>query len=109
MSRSKRTPAGTFYSIKDDSVQIEGTGPQHKILDAAAKAYAATPQPLIVTSANDGDHMKGSLHYEDKALDLRVWHLSDPGRVASRIQDLLGDEYDVIAEGTHIHAEYDPA
>jgi hypothetical protein len=63
----------------------------------------------VVTSANDGQHMDGSKHYDDQALDLRVWHLPDPAHTARRLQRTLGEDYDVVYEDTHIHAEYDPA
>jgi len=114
----RETSTGTQFLLKDESVVYAGTEEQEAILDAAGKVYAATRQPLVVTSANDGEHMEGSLHYEDKALDLRVWHLEDHEQVAAHIQRLLGAEYDVLAEWraegdgevpSHIHAEYDPA
>jgi len=114
----QRTDAGTCYHLKDASVEISGTPAQEAILDAAAQVYAATEQPLVVTSAEDGEHMEGSLHYDAKALDLRVWDLGDHEEVAREIQVRLGDSYDVVAEWrveadgevpSHIHAEHDPA
>jgi len=114
----QRTDAGTCYHLKDASIEVSGTPAQEAILDAAAQVYAATEQPLVVTSGNDGEHMEGSKHYEDKALDLRVWDLGDHERAASQIQEILGGDYDVIAEWraqgdgevpSHIHAEHDPA
>ncbi len=114
----QRTDAGTCYHLKDASVEISGTPAQEAILDAAAQVYAATEQPLVVTSAEDGKHMEGSLHYDAKALDLRVWDLGDHEEVAREIQARLGGDYDVIAEWrvegdgevpSHIHAEHDPA
>lgn len=113
----QKTSDGTLYHLKDASVEVAGTPEQEAILDAAAKVYAATEQPLVVTSGNDGQHMRGSLHYDDLALDLRVWDLGDHEEAAAEIQDRLGDDYDVIAEWraegdgevpSHIHAEYDP-
>jgi hypothetical protein len=103
------TDSGTRFHLKDPSVEYKGSAAQEAILDAAAKVYAASPQPLVVTSANDGSHIDGSLHYEDRALDLRTWKIRDPGAAAAAIGELLGCGYDVIAEDTHIHAEHDPA
>jgi hypothetical protein len=114
----QRTESGTCYHLKDASVKMSGTPAQEAILDAAAQVYAATEQPLVVTSAEDGTHMEGSLHYDAKALDLRVWDLGDHERAAAQIQEILGRDYDVIAEWrvegevevpSHIHAEHDPA
>lgn len=112
------TNTGTRYCLKDESVEVKGTEAQHRILDAAAKIYAATAQPLVVTAGSDGDHMEGSLHYEHKALDLRVWELDDHEQTAAELQGVLGPDFDVVAEWrvegdgevpSHIHVEYDPA
>jgi len=112
------TKAGTTARLKDSSVDLEGTPQQEAILDAAGPLYALTPQDLVVTSANDGTHSVGSLHYEDLALDLRVWNVPDHERLARKLQQSLGTAYDVIAEWrihdgdrtpSHIHVEYDPS
>lgn len=107
------TSAGAVFRLKDDSVCYAATPSQEAILNAAAKVYAAEPQALVVTSANDGEHMAGSRHYEDLALDLRVWNVEDHVEVAEKMQDRLGRGYDVIPEWrdgevpSHIHAERD--
>lgn len=109
------TDNGTACKLKDESVQMKGTHVQETIIDEAAKVYAATPQPLVVTSANDGEHMEGSLHYESRALDLRVWHLGDHEQTAEQIAERLTSGYQVIPEWrdngspSHIHVEYDPS
>lgn len=63
----------------------------------------------IITSATDGKHSVGSLHYAGLALDFRIRHIQ-----ASKHHDLvaackraLGPEFDVVLEGTHLHVEYD--
>lgn len=61
---------------------------------------------LVVTSGSDGTHMEGSLHYQGLALDLR--NPRDPTAAAAVLRARLGREFDVIAEGHHIHVEYDP-
>ena len=76
------------------------------IAEAIYKKYGAE---CVITSANDGKHKDGSLHYEGKALDLRTWNLH--GRemqVHAELQKALGDEYDVVLESDHIHVEHDP-
>lgn len=69
----------------------------------------------VITSANDSTHMQGSLHYIDRALDLRSNHLQ-PGeepQVVDELKTSLGLDYDIILEdrdtmNEHIHLEYDP-
>lgn len=72
---------------------------------------------LTVTSVCDGKHMDGSKHYEGNAFDLRTWEFREPGvqlpmvekeMIAASLSYALGADYDVIAESTHIHVEYDP-
>jgi len=119
--RSRRTPSGTTYHLKDGA-EVKGTKAQNKILDAAGKAYADTEQRLVVTSGNeggegDGVHSDESEHYPDQgsdALDLRIWNLEDPAAVAAEIAELLGEDFDVVygeevGHSTHIHVEEDPA
>jgi hypothetical protein len=68
-----------------------------------------------ITSANDGLHMDTSLHYTDRAFDIRVKNIigvadfPEAGRVwAQKMQHALGEDYDVLFERDHIHVEYDP-
>jgi hypothetical protein len=115
--RKRYTSRGRVFFLKDESVRFQGTDKQYAILHAAALIYLPTPQRLVITSANDGKHMEGSKHYDDEALDLRVWHLINPQAVAEQIQNELGEDFDVILEWreeggeevpSHIHVEYDP-
>lgn len=68
-----------------------------------------------VTSGNDSKHMKGSLHYEGKALDFRTsnWPMGRQEAILTEIKRSLGTDYDCLLEcmGTpnqHLHIEYDP-
>ena len=71
---------------------------------------------VIITSARDGNHSRGSLHYVDLALDFRTHNLADDDvrmEAARRLQEALGEDFDVLLEsrGTaneHIHLEYQP-
>jgi hypothetical protein len=65
----------------------------------------------VMTSANDGSHMAGSLHYKDLAWDFRIWGLDNPGEVCGKLRSLLNakhHDYDVVLEPNHAHVEYDP-
>ena len=50
---------------------MQGTAPGsvEPIIDAASTVYERLGYELIITSAADGKHMPGSLHYEGKALE----------------------------------------
>jgi hypothetical protein len=94
-----------------------------RILRAAlATAPAMQGDVVVVTSACDGQHMAGSLHYVGCAFDFRfagmregavsVATSSDQRAIAagwvSRLRWWLGPGYDVVVETDHIHVEYDP-
>ena len=75
---------------------------------------------LTITSASEGQHSTGSLHYVHKAVDLRTKYRAIDGsweklpwecigRIVADIQRLLGEDYDIVDEGTHIHIEFDPS
>jgi hypothetical protein len=67
-------------------------------------------KPLVITSALDGLHIKGSLHYKGLAIDIRLpfgdssWNYN----MTQMIQKMIGNAYDVVLERDHIHIEYDP-
>ena len=73
---------------------------------------------IVVTSVNDGRHMKGSRHYSGNAFDLRTWTTNTSGiqmdvdekhTLAVAIINKIGIDYDVVVEKDHLHIEYDPA
>lgn len=73
---------------------------------------AVTGHEPVLTHANSGRHMDGSLHYKNRAIDLD-WPPWDetPGQIGQVVQLLrlyLGDDYDVVPEKTHLHIEHDP-
>ena len=67
-------------------------------------------QTVVVTSGNDGEHRNDSLHYEDDALDFRVWGTDREQRasILEYLRHMLGDQYDILDEDDHIHIEWDP-
>ena len=96
--------------IKDDTVNIWGLQPQmRKVLREAEKVWAAHGEELVITSARDGMHSAGSLHYYGFAVDLRTRYFDDENKaqVAEELEAILGHPYDVVVHTSHIHVEYD--
>jgi hypothetical protein len=64
----------------------------------------------VITAGLDGKHSPGSLHYVGLAFDLRTNNIpaADREPVRAEIKDALGDDYDVVIEGDHIHIECQP-
>lgn len=97
-----------MISIKP-GVDLRGIQPE-TILAVFVAASIYGPLPLVITSARDGQHMAGSLHYKGFAVDLRTKDL-DPQHVTmihTQLQQVLGAQYDVVLEADHIHVEFDP-
>lgn len=69
-----------------------------------------------ITSANDSTHGQKSLHYENRAIDVRSQDLSEQEKdtILSALKSKLNPiGYDVILESRgktseHFHIEYDP-
>lgn len=80
-----------------------------KALKVMLDLHTQLGKTLTVTSTNDGKHMKGSFHYKDLAFDMRIWYLSVSERkeMVAQASKILGKDYDIILEKTHIHVEYD--
>jgi hypothetical protein len=62
---------------------------------------------MIVTSITDGKHSLNSLHYVGFAFDLRI-PLERKEDYAAELRLALTDEFDVLAEGDHVHVEFQP-
>lgn len=104
-----------------NGVRMKGLTPQLVIgIVVAEGVFSHYGRDCVVTSLNDSEHMKGSKHYEGNGVDFRVRHLdgndsdlkSDDLAMAklivSDLKDSLGQDFDVLLEGNHIHMEYDP-
>lgn len=99
-----------MISIKRD-VKLHTLSPQIVLaLLVAWSIYRNRGYRIMITSGNEGQHMAGSKHYTGDALDLRTNDLPDQmiEEITHDIRDALGPDYDVIAEPTHLHIEYDP-
>lgn len=71
-----------------------------------ALTYHEAGEDLYITSKRDGIHGLGSLHYEGLAIDVRYPQKREG--IIEKLKSALGPGFDVIAEGDHIHIEYDP-
>ncbi len=91
-------------------VKLRGLTPEMLLAIVVVEgAYADLGYDTIITSACDGRHSRGSLHYVGLAVDFRTRHIgSDRLKVTGKIKDRLGLEYDVVLERDHIHVEYQP-
>ena len=85
-----------------------------RIIDVACETAPMLVRGIVwITSANDSQHMVGSLHFKNRAFDIRIRNIigvvQDEARLwAERMQVALGDDYDVLLEHDHLHIEFDP-
>ena len=63
---------------------------------------------FVVTSTYEGTHAPGSLHYANLAIDLRHTTFEGKKIAVDELRDILGHDYDIVEEASHIHIEYDP-
>lgn len=97
-------------------VKLKGLVPQmamaHTIVCFVYDSFHA--QACVVTSANDSQHGKKTLHHEGRALDFRTKDFAG-NKLALRdaIKAALGPDFDVVLEAMgqdseHLHLEWDP-
>jgi hypothetical protein len=100
-----------------DGVHINGAHFYPEVVRIVDVARETAPMlegaTVWITSANDSEHMEGSLHFENRAYDIRVWNIIgdidyEAQLWTERMQVALGDDYDVIYEKDHIHVEFQP-
>lgn len=105
-----------MLKIKDRSINRAVMTPEMRRVELVMEVlFEALGYYAMVTSANDGQHMAGSLHFKDQARDFRTHHLraEDKGRVKDMARRVLGPSYDIVLESLnllneHLHIEYDP-
>jgi len=97
---------------KNSSVNLERLNKEMKVAmvktENACKAIEGKKYEITITSAKDGKHKINSKHYTGDAIDIRTRDMKYPSACTIRIKIEIGDDYDVINEGDHIHIEYDP-
>jgi len=90
------------------------TLPMAKAFVVLMEMWSLEKNGPVITSMIDGKHMRGSLHYDGKAFDLRTFYFKggSEGKVvktfARELSKALGKDYDVVVEKDHIHCEFDP-
>jgi len=73
-----------------------------RIVEAVYQAHGA---PFVITSIMEGTHKRASLHYLGCAADLRL-PPKDAASIVAEAKAALGEDYDVILEGDHVHVEF---
>lgn len=91
-------------------VQMAGLKPvMRSALIAADEIWKSLGYELVVTSALDGDHSAGSLHYYGYALDFRINYFNPKQRqqAYNSLCHALGrQDYIVVLEPDHIHVQF---
>lgn len=76
-------------------------------LFVADKTYQGYGGEAMVTSTYEGVHKEGSLHYKNRAVDLRL-PASNDNSILWELKLFLGRDYDVVLEPGCVHVEFDP-
>ena len=76
-------------------------------LGKVGDVFAAHSQEMVITSTYEGTHSDASLHYANRAFDVR-FPVHSTQTIIRGIRTALGNRFDVVVEKTHYHIEYDP-
>ena len=76
------------------------------VLIAASKIWDELGEELVITSALEGQHSPGSLHFYGLALDFRTRYFSEyeAQQAFVRLTEALPD-FIIVLEETHIHVQ----
>lgn len=104
--------------IKDDSVKLRRLSPAlmhifNTLMGMNMEETPIYPKDWVITSINDGKHMKGSKHYIDEAVDLRSKNFKSLEAKKSFVNILqlrLGQQFTVLFENVdrineHFHIQ----
>ena len=94
-------------------VNITGIRPEMVLAAVAVRdVFDSYNFECVVTSALEGTHSFGSLHYAGCALDFRTKRAgvtqTQAEAMGEKIRHSLGVQFDVIVHETHIHVEFQP-
>ena len=106
------------FSVKE-GVQIDRMHPAMVTAwPTIMQVFARHGYVTTLTSGNEGQHMRNSLHkvIPCRACDWRTWadrkgtqlDIGIKTAIAMDLRKELGPDFDVVAEATHIHTEFDP-
>lgn len=107
-----------MISTKNASVRFKNLTPAMAWMLYRFEQYhrvmkVGNPTNIVITSMNDGEHMVGSRHYTDEAIDIRTHNFESREQKIEfclRFGDLLGPKFTILLEneGTpkeHIHVQ----
>lgn len=99
-----------MLSIKKGAEVNALTVPALLALIVVNEVYTKYGFDCVLTEGSGGKHGRASLHYVGNAIDIRTRNVpaSAVEGIAEDIRNALGEQYDVIVEGTHLHIEYQP-
>jgi hypothetical protein len=101
---------GMILSLKHD-VRIHGLGTEILLGIMIVKSVMDLHGiETVITSAIDGKHSRGSLHYTGDAVDIRISNIPKDkrGMIRDQIKIALGSDFDFILESNHYHMEFQP-
>ena len=92
-------------------VRLVGVKPELLVgLMIADAIFSEHKEQLVLTSLVDGAHSPGSLHYPGMAFDVRTAGVPQDtlNRIVARLNEELGEDFDVVLELDHLHIEFQP-